>query len=143
MHPDNEHLLIVGTIEDADPASLRQAGSCAKENHAAVFGAGLFETEDLTTWGFDSRQDVPDGAVLPGGVHPLEDEQQRIVIGRVVKALQGIDGLDVVLGGVPGPLLRLADGLHTRRPCSRSTVLALLKRKSFDLIFISVLRLAI
>jgi hypothetical protein len=91
-----------------------------------VFGAGLFETEDLTTLGIDSRQDVPDGAVLPGGVHPLEDEQQRIVIGRVVKALQGIERLDVFLEEFLVPLLRLADGLHTRRPLLEVDLLALL-----------------
>jgi len=36
----------------------------------------------------DPGHDMPDGAVLPGSVHPLKNQQQRIAIGGVMKALQ-------------------------------------------------------
>jgi hypothetical protein len=31
-----------------------------------LFGARLFETENIAAFGIDSRHDVPDGAVLAG-----------------------------------------------------------------------------
>ena len=80
------------------------------------FGAGLFETENLAALGVDPRQDVPDGTILSGGIHPLENKQQRIFIGRVVKALQGTQRLDVFLQEFLVPFLRLANGLYGCRP---------------------------
>jgi hypothetical protein len=43
----------------------------------------------------DPGHDVPDGAVLAGGVHPLKNQQQRIAVGRVVKLLQRAQLLNV------------------------------------------------
>ena len=89
MHADDEHLLVVGTIEDADPPAFRQTAGRAPEKIVLQFlGARLFETENLTALRIDPGHDVPDGAVLAGGVHRLKNQQQRIAVGRVVKALQ-------------------------------------------------------
>ena len=127
MDANDEHLLIVGTIEDADPASLRQAaGRAPKKIMLQFFRARLLETANLAAFGIDPGHDVLDGAVLAGSVHSLKNQQQRIVIGRVVKALQGIERLDVFLEEFLVPLLLLADGLHTRRPLLEVDLLALL-----------------
>ena len=53
-----------------------------------LFGARLFEAENLASLRIDSGHDVPDRAVLAGGVHPLKNQQQRITVGSVVKILQ-------------------------------------------------------
>jgi len=53
-----------------------------------LFGARLFETENIAAFGIDSRHDVPDGAVLAGSVQGLKNQQQGIAVGRVVELLQ-------------------------------------------------------
>jgi hypothetical protein len=40
-----------------------------------LFGARLFETENLTTLRIDAGHDVPDGAVFADTVHTLENQQ--------------------------------------------------------------------
>ena len=52
------------------------------------FRARLLETANLAAFGIDPGHDVLDGAVLAGSVHSLKNQQQRIAVGRVVKALQ-------------------------------------------------------
>ena len=117
MHANDEHLLVVGTIEDADPPAFRQTAGRAPQKIVFQFlGAGLFETEDLAALGIDARHDVPHGAVLAGSVHPLKNQQQRIAAGRVVKALQRTQLLNVFFQEFLIPLFRLAKGLHDRRP---------------------------
>src|ERR1035437_3108721 len=89
MDGDDGHLLIVGTIEDADPPAFRQtAGRTPEKIMFQLFSARLFETENLAALRIDPGHDVPDGAVLAGSVHPLKNQQQRITVGRVVKLLQ-------------------------------------------------------
>ena len=119
MHPNDQHLLVVGTIEDADPPAFRQTAGRAPEKIVFQFlGARLFETENLAALRIDPGHDVPDGAVLAGSVHPLKNQQQRIAVGRVVKALQRAQLLNVFFQEFLIPLLRLAKGLHDRRPLS-------------------------
>ena len=45
-----------------------------------LFCTGLLETENLAAFRIDPRHHMPDGAVLAGAVHALEDEQQRILV---------------------------------------------------------------
>ena len=76
MHANDEDLLVVGTIEDADPPAFRQTAGRAPQKIVLQFlGARLFETEHLAALRIDPGHDVPDGAVLAGRVHPLEDQQ--------------------------------------------------------------------
>jgi hypothetical protein len=43
MHANDEHLLVVGTIEDADPPAFRKPARCAPEKIMLQFlGARLF-----------------------------------------------------------------------------------------------------
>jgi hypothetical protein len=71
MHANDQHLLVIGTIEDADPPAFGKAARRAPEKIMfQFFGARLFETENLAALRIDPGHDVPDGAVLAGGVHP-------------------------------------------------------------------------
>ncbi len=54
--------------------------------------------------------------VFAGGVHALKNQQERIAAGRVVKALQGTQFLNVFFKEFFVPLVRLAQWLHHRRP---------------------------
>ena len=117
MHPNDEHLLVVRTVEDPDPPALGKPGCRAPKKVMLEFlGARLFEAEDLTAFRIDSGHDVPDRAVLAGPVHPLEDQQQRVPVGRVVEALERAQLGDVVSQELPIALLRRGDGVDTRRP---------------------------
>jgi len=89
MHPNDQHFLVVGTIENADaPAFGKPARRAPEKIMFQLLGAGLFETENLAALRIDPGHDVPDGTVLAGSVHPLKDQQQRIAVGRIVKVLQ-------------------------------------------------------
>ena len=77
MHTNHQHFLIVGTIKDANAATFRQPTGCAPEKIMLhLLRAGLFETENLTPGWVDSGQDVSDGAIFAGRVHPLKDQQR-------------------------------------------------------------------
>ena len=89
MDPNHQHFLVIGAIEDADPPAFGKPKSRTPEKIVfQFFGAGLFETGYFAALRIDSGHDVPDGAVFPGGVHPLKNQQQGITVGRVVKVLQ-------------------------------------------------------
>ena len=59
---------------------------------------------------------MPDGPVLPGRIHALEHQQQRILVGRVVETLQGAQRAYLFVQELAVLLLRLTDPLHARRP---------------------------
>ena len=97
MHADDQHFLVIGSVEDADPAALRQIARGAPEKIVLQFGgAGVFEAEDLAALRIDARHHVPDRAVLAGGVHRLKDQQDRMAVGGVMKLLQGAQLRDVL-----------------------------------------------
>ena len=78
MDAHDEHLLVVGAVEDADAAALGQAPDVAPhEVVVEVLRRGLLEREHLAALRIHARHHVLDRAVLAGGVHRLEDEQQR------------------------------------------------------------------
>ena len=117
MHANHQHLLVIGTIEYADlPAFGQPARGAPEKIMFQLVGARLFETENLAALRIDPGHDVPDGAVLAGGIHPLKNQQQRIAVGRVVKLLQRAQLLDVLFQEFLILLLRFAKGLHIRRP---------------------------
>jgi len=89
MHADDEHVLVIGAIENADAPAFRQATVRAPEEVMfQLLGAGLFETENLAALRIDPGHDMADGTVLAGGIHPLENEQQGIGVGCIVQTLQ-------------------------------------------------------
>src|ERR1019366_7203716 len=75
MHPNDQHFLVIGPVEYADPPAFRQTARRAPEKIVLQFlGARLFETENLAAFRIDSGHDVLDGAVLAGSVHPLKNQ---------------------------------------------------------------------
>src|SRR5664280_2425780 len=96
MHSNDQYFLVVRTIEDTDPSAFgKAAGRTPEKIMLQLFGARLFEAENLAALRIDPGHDVPDGAVLAGSVYPLKNQQQRIAIGCVVKLLQRTQHLDV------------------------------------------------
>ena len=142
MHPHDQHFLVIGAIEDADPPALRQAAGGAPEKIVLQFlGAGLFEAEDLAALRIDAGHDVPDSAVLAGGVHALEN-QQAAHSGRMRSedCCSALSSSICFFQQFSILLLRLAEGLHDRRPLRRvSTFFPGRTRNSFEWIFIFIL----
>ncbi len=89
-------------------------------------GARVFETEHLTTLGIDARHHMPDGAILAGGVHRLKNQQHRIAVGCVVKALQLAQLLHLFFEELFVLLFRLVRRFHQRRPLLEVDLFALL-----------------
>src|ERR1039457_2221468 len=75
MHSNDQDLLVVGTIEDADPPAFRQMTVRAPKKIMLQFlDTRLFETENLAALRIDPGHDVPDGPVLAARVHsPVND----------------------------------------------------------------------
>ena len=89
MHADDQHLLVIGSVEDADPPAFRQIARGAPEKIVLQFGgAGMLEAEDLAALRIDPGHHMPDGAVLSRRIHRLKDQQDGIAVGRVEKLLQ-------------------------------------------------------
>jgi hypothetical protein len=117
VNADDQHLLVVGPVEDADPAALRQVARGAPEEVVLQLGgAGVLEAEHLAALRIDPGHDVPDGAVLPRRVHRLKDQQDRMAVRGVVELLLGAQLLDVVLQQRLVLVLRFVDGIDLRRP---------------------------
>src|SRR5271170_1907520 len=67
VHADDEHLLVVGSVEDADPPAFRQIPRGAPEKVMLQFGSTrMFETEHLATLGVDPGHHMPNGPVFSG-----------------------------------------------------------------------------
>ena len=82
MHTHDQHLLVIGSIKDADPSPFRKIACGAPEKIVLQFGgAGMFETEDLTALRVDPGHHMPDGTVFSGGIHRLKDQQNRVAVG--------------------------------------------------------------
>src|SRR5665213_92889 len=67
----------------------------------------MFETEHLATLRVDSGHHVLDSAVFSRGVHCLENNEDRVAIGRVVKLLHRAQLLNVLFNEFCVLLLRL------------------------------------
>ena len=117
MHSNDQHFLIIGAIEYADPSTFRKPARGAPQKIMFQFlCARLFEAENLAAFRVYSGHYVPDGAILAGSIHPLKDQQKRIAAGCVVKPLQRAQLLNVFFQEFLILLLRLAKGIHNRRP---------------------------
>ena len=121
MHTNDQHFLVIGTIEDADPPAFgKVAGRAPEKIMFQLFRARLFETEDLAAFRIDPGHDVPDGAVLAGAIHALKDQQQRIAVGGVVQLLQRAQLRNMLFEEFFIFLFRRVHGLHNRRPLLRA-----------------------
>ena len=88
MHADDQHLLVIGSVEDADLPAFRQIARGAPEKIVFQFGgAGMFEAEHLAALRVDPGHHVLDGAVFSRRIHRLKDQQDGIAVGCVEKLL--------------------------------------------------------
>ena len=71
---------------------MPRGGTCgvdAPEEVVASFErGGDFELSDVAALRIDAGEDVADGAVLAGGVHALQDDEQRLGLAGVEDLLQ-------------------------------------------------------
>src|SRR4030095_14513143 len=89
MHAHDEGLFVVATIEDADATALGQANDATPhEIVVELFVRRRFEGIDLAALRGDAGHEVVDPAVLAGGGHPLEDQQNRPAVLRVEHVLK-------------------------------------------------------
>src|SRR5215813_712387 len=89
MHPYDERLLVIATVEDTDAATFRQAPDATP--HEIVIEILLrwsLEGKYLTTLRVDAGHNVLDRAVFPRGVHRLKDQQYRPAVLRVKHVLK-------------------------------------------------------
>ena len=88
MHAHDQHLLVIGSVEDTDPPAFRQIARGAPEKIVLQFGgAGMFEAEHLAALGVDAGHHVPDGAVFSRRIHGLKNQQEGVAIGCIEKLL--------------------------------------------------------
>ncbi len=84
MHAGDQHLLVIGPVEDADAPPFRQAASRAPEKIMfQLLGARLLEAENLAALGIDTGHHVLDGAILARGIHRLENHQEGISVAGI------------------------------------------------------------
>ena len=140
MHADDQHLLVIGSVEDADPPALRQIARGAPEKIVLQFGgAGMLEAEHLAALRIDPGHHVLDGAVFSRRIHRLKDQQNGMAVGCIEKLLQRAQLRNMLL-----------QKLFVLRPSTctagstfvghflRSTSSPSFTRKSFELIFIFI-----
>ena len=121
MHPDDEHLLVVGAVEDADPAPPGQGALVPPEKVVVqLLGGGLFEGTDLHRLRVDTAHHVLDGAVLAGRVESLQDQEHavRVLRGEPVLILgEEIHAVGEQAGGLlTGHLAGIARIVITAQP---------------------------
>jgi hypothetical protein len=93
----DQHFLVIRAVENGDFAAFGQGVVRAPEEIVFAFLlAGLLETCDVAALRIDAGHDVGDGAVLSGGIHALDDDQQRVAGGGVETLLQFAQAADVV-----------------------------------------------
>ena len=108
---DHQHFLVVRPVEDADRAALgKLAVTRHRKSWASSAGTGALKRRHRRPLRVEAAHDVLDDAVLAGGVHGLEHEQQRPALLGVEEFLQGgTGGRYPARGGrPPGPSRRRA-----------------------------------
>jgi len=88
MHSNDQHFLIIRSIEDADPPRSADRGGAPEKVVLQFGGTRMFETEDLAALRIDAGHHMPDGAIFSGRIHRLKDQQDGVAVGCVVKTLQ-------------------------------------------------------
>src|SRR5262245_2287053 len=98
MDADDQHLLVVGAVEDPDVTALRQPLLVAPEVIVVeILARGNLEAVDLDALRVDAAHHVLDRAVLAGGVHCLEADEHAIVVLRREPRLVLGEELDALL----------------------------------------------
>jgi len=126
MHANDQHLLIIRPIGDADPPAFWEVTICAPQKIVLQFAvAGLFESEYLAALGVDTGHHVLDGPIFSGRVHPLEDQQHSKAVGGIEKLLQHAQLCNMLRLKLAIVLHRFVHRLHGCRPFPRLDLVAL------------------
>jgi hypothetical protein len=89
VHPNHENIFVVGSIEDHYLAFAGRAEVSAPEKIVSdLVIARLLEPKDERPLRVHSAEDVPDDAILAGGVECLQYDEQRLVAVRVKSNLR-------------------------------------------------------
>ena len=97
MHAHDQGLLVVRAVEDADPSSLRDADRRAPEKIVReILLARRLERVHVAALRVETRHDMLDHAILAGGIHPLQHDQQRPAAVGIEALLQLAEALEVV-----------------------------------------------
>src|SRR3954471_24642 len=83
MNTNDQHLLIVRTVEDRNHTRRRKEASWAPEEVVQTFFIGRSsKAEDVYALRINARHDVLDGAVFTGGIERLQNNNHRILFAR-------------------------------------------------------------
>jgi hypothetical protein len=98
VHANDEHVFVVGAVEDADHSLPRDGLVDAPEEVVLQlgFGRGLEGRHDAARR-IETAHHVADGPVLPSGVHRLEHHEERVPAVGVEKVLQIAEPLEVLV----------------------------------------------
>jgi hypothetical protein len=93
MDAGDEHILVVGAVEDADHSTGGNRGVTAPEEVVTGFErSGNFEGCNVATLRIDAGEDVADGPVLAGGVQALKDDEDGLLLTGVKDFLVLVEG---------------------------------------------------
>ena len=106
MHPRHQAFFIIGAVEDADAATLRQRNRAAPQEIMIEFvGGRLLERMDVATLRIDALEYALDRAVLTRRVHALKDQEHRPAVLRVEFFLKIVQAFPVGFENLFGLLL--------------------------------------
>src|SRR5215212_10440508 len=89
LDTDDEHVLVVGAVEDADPTPGRSAPVVSpQEVMVGLNGTRSLERRHPAPLRVDTAEDVLDGAVFPSRIHSLQHDEQTLFILRVETLLE-------------------------------------------------------
>ena len=96
---DHQHILVVAAVENGDgPAGGQRLVDPPQEVVFQLFTVGLFKTGHLHALGVQAGHHMFDGAVLAGGVHGLQNEDQSFAAVGIKGVLQSGHFLQVFGG---------------------------------------------
>ena len=81
VHADDQNLLVIGSVEYADPSPFWQVTGGPPQKIVLQFHrAGVLIAEHLTALRIDPGHHVPDRAIFPRSVHRLKYQKDGIAI---------------------------------------------------------------
>ena len=88
MHPHDQSLFVVATVENPDAAALGQTFHAPPQVIVVeVFAGGRLERKHLAALLVYARHDMLDRPVFPRGVHRLKNQQHGPIVLRIEHVL--------------------------------------------------------
>ena len=89
MHLGQEHLLVIGAVEDHQLAAAGcQLVGAPQEMMGFLFRGRFFEGRNSARRRIGRGEDVADGDILAGGVHALQDDEDAVRLSGEHQLLQ-------------------------------------------------------